>query len=265
MPTAAPPPYLDHPGPLALAHRGVTRDAPENSMAAFAAAAELGYSYVETDVRATADGECVTIHDANLDRVIRTTADDPVGTLTASRLHRLVGDAVPRLVDVLSAWPSLRLNVDVKSAAAVAPFVRAVEAAGAHDRVLVASFSDRRRRAVQRLVTRGGARRRLAASPGAAVSTALAAAVAARAPVAVVQGVLRGVDCVQLPPRAAGRALVTRRLVAAVHATGRQVHVWTVDDPGEMEYLLDLGVDGVVTDRADTLRDVLRARGTWQG
>ena len=255
--------YLDHPGPIAMAHRGFSRDGLENSMAAFAAAVDLGYRYLETDVHSTSDGVLVAFHDHSLDR-----ATDGSGRVCALpwstvRRARIGGrEPVPLLEDVLGTWPDVRVNVDVKAIGAIGPFVEVVRRTRAHDRVCIASFSDRRRGAVRRalgdrVASSLGARRVAAWRLGAELP-----AVAARA---VVRAARDGAVAVQVPVRAGPLEVVTRRSVDRAHEAGLQVHVWTVDEAADIRRLLDLGVDGIITDRADTLRDVLRERGQWTG
>ncbi len=247
--------YLDHVGPLALAHRGFSRTGLENSMAAFAAAVDLGYRYVETDVHATSDGVVVALHDHTLDRVTDSTGLVAALSWARVRTARIGGrEPIPTLDEVLTTWPDLRVNIDVKSDGAVVPLVDLVERLGAHDRVLVTSFSDRRRRAVLDALTRP-----VATSGGTNVVRAftlgrhLPGTLASRR-------VLRGVDCLQVPERAGRVRVVSPGFVADAHEVGVAVHVWTVNDPTDMHRLLDWGVDGLVTDRADLLRDVLRQR-----
>jgi hypothetical protein len=141
-----PHPYFDHDGPLALAHRGFSLEGLENSMRAFAAAVELGYSYVETDVHATADDVLVAFHDATLDRVTDSSgviAQLPWSTVRQARIGGV--EPIPQLEELLGTWPELRVNIDVKAASAVAPTIRAIERTRAHERVCIASFSDARR------------------------------------------------------------------------------------------------------------------------
>ena len=247
-------PFFDHPAPLAFAHRGYSPAGLENTMRAFAAAVELGYHYVETDVRATANGVAVTFHDARLDRLtgrpgrIRDLSWREVGSARVGGV-----EPIPMLEEVLDAWPDMRWNVDVKDPAAVTPFVRAVERTRAHDRVCVASFSDRRRRAVLRRLSAptatSGGRQMVARFRGA--SALRLSALVAR--------LLREVDCLQMPSRVGRIRLVNRATVDQIHAAGRQLHVWTVNNPTEMRRMLALGVDGLMTDRAEVLRDLLRA------
>lgn len=229
-------------------------------MAAFAAAVGLGFRYVETDVHATRDGVAVAFHDDTLDRVSDGTGritDLPWSTVARARIAGT--EPVPRLDDLLGTWPQLRVNVDVKSARAIGPLVEAIERTRAHDRVCVASFSDARRRAVERALSRP-------------VTTSAGTGTAARFRVAVATGrarvvarALRTVDGLQVPERHQRVPVVTAATVAAAHAAGRFVHVWTVNEASDMVRLLDLGVDGIVSDRADVLRDVLLSRGQWFG
>ena len=230
-------------------------------MVAFEAAVRLGYRYVETDVHATADGVLVAFHDEHLDRVTDQTG--VIAGLPWSQVARArVGgtEPVPTLVELLDAWPGLRVNVDIKADSAIAPLVAAVERTRAHDRVCVTSFSDsRRRQAVARLsapvATSGGTR---------TVGAFLAAQrLPGRLGRAAVRRALAGVHALQVPERHGRVPVVTAATVAAAHEAGVPVHVWTIDEPGDMHRLLDLGVDGLVTDRSDLLRDVLVERGVW--
>lgn len=229
-------------------------------MAAFAAAVELGYRYVETDVHATRDGVAVAFHDDTLDRVTDgrgRIVDLDWATVTRARIAG--SEPVPRLEDLLGTWPGLRVNVDVKSAHAIGPLVSAIERTRAHDRVCVASFSDARRRAVERALSRP-----VTTSAGTGTAARFRLAVAARRTRGAASA-LATVDGLQVPERHQRIPVVTAATVAAAHAAGRFVHVWTVNDAADMVRLLDLGVDGIVSDRADVLRDVLVARGAWFG
>lgn len=251
-------PFFDFPGPLALAHRGFSLQGLENTMAAFGAAVELGYRYLETDARATSDGIAIAFHDRDLarltDRVGRV-ADLPWREIRLARVGHV--ESVLTIEDVLGAWPDMRVNIDVKDPRAVAPLARAIERTRAHHRVCVASFSDRRRREVVRRLSAP-----VATSGGRGAIAAFRFAGAAQR---VVLRALRDIDCLQVPERVGRITLVTAATVAAAHAMGRQLHAWTVNDDPSMHRLFDLGVDGIVTDRADVLREVLTARGAWHG
>ena len=249
-------PFLENDGPLAFAHRGGAADGLENSMAAFERAVDLGYRYLETDVHATADGVLLAFHDHTLDRVtdrVGRVARLPWDTVGQARIGG--AEPIPRLEDLLGSWPDVRVNVDVKEVSAVAPLARVLARTGAVDRVCVASFASSRLAAVR-------------AAVGPRLCTSLASRGVARLRAAAVHPAAyrlapRGVPCAQVPDRVGPLRVVTPGLVAAAHERGQQVHVWTVDEPGEMHRLLDLGVDGLMTDQLVTLRDVLRARGHW--
>ena len=248
-------PFLDAPTPLAFAHRGGAADGDENTVEAFERAVKLGYRYVETDVHATADGVAVVFHDSTLDRV--TGQAGRISDLTWSDLQsvRIAGAAlVPRLDEVLAAWPEIRFNIDIKADPGVAPTVDTILRSDAADRVLLASFSDRRLAAVRALA--GPA---IATSMGSRSVTRLRLASLIGAPLRLPSSVA----AVQVPPRLGRITVVDRRFLALAHRLGLQVHVWTIDDPTEMTRLLDLGVDGIMTDRLTVLRDVYRARGLW--
>jgi glycerophosphoryl diester phosphodiesterase len=248
-------PYLDAPRPLAFAHRGGAAEGDENTAAAFARAVELGYRYVETDVHATADGVPVVIHDPALDRVTGQTglvAEMNWADLATVRVNGAA--AVPRLDEVLDAWPEIRFNVDVKSDQVVAPAVEAVRRTRAENRVLLASFSDKRL-----------ARVRATAGPG--VATSLGLGEVARLRIAAAAGIPLRVPAsaiaAQIPVRHRRITVLNARFLAYLHRLGLAVHIWTIDEPGMMNKLLDMGVDGIMTDRIDILRDVFMARGLW--
>ncbi|MFE9094455.1 glycerophosphodiester phosphodiesterase [Streptomyces sp. NPDC007264] len=247
-------PYLDHPGPIAFAHRGGAADGLENTAAQFRRAVAAGYRYIETDVHATADGRLVAFHDATLDRVT-----DGAGRIadlpwTDVRHARVAGsEPVPLFEELLEEFPEVRWNVDIKAEPALRPLLDLIERANAWGRVCVGSFSEARVVRAQRLAgprlatsygTRGvlGLRLRSWGIPAALRRSAVAA---------------------QVPVAQSGIPVVDHRFVRAAHAGGLQVHVWTVNEAAHMHRLLDLGVDGIMTDHIDTLRKVLEDRGTW--
>lgn len=243
---------------IALAHRGFSPEGLENSMAAFRAAVGLGYLYLEMDVRTTADGVLLVFHDESLDRV--TDGQGRISQLPAETVGRarISGiEPVPLFRELVTAFPDVRLNLDVKDWFSVPALAAAIEQYGVHDRVLIASFSDRRRRAVMKLLSRP-----VAGSAG-IVSNAMFKLLGPVLPAPVVRRALRGVHALQVPARYGSVPVVTPAFVRRAHRHGLQVHVWTVNDPDEMRRLLDLGVDGIVTDRADLLKEVLQERGEW--
>jgi glycerophosphoryl diester phosphodiesterase len=245
--------FLDHAGPLAIAHRGGALDAPENSLEAFAAAAAMGYRYVETDVHCTVDGHVVAFHDDRLDRVTDRTGRLDRLRLSEVRRARIGGSArIPLLEELLEELPEVRFTIDPKHNAVVEPLAQLIARMGAIDRVCVGSFSSRR---IERAVSLLGPR--LCTGMGPRSVARLWSGVGLRSTQSVA-----GV-CAQVPTRRAGMEIVTERFVQRAHALGKVVHVWVVDDAVETERLLDLGVDGVMTDRPGMLRDVMVARGHW--
>lgn len=237
--------YFSPASPRVFAHRGLALEAPENTMLAFLKALSIGVDYLETDVHASSDGVAVIAHDETLSRV----AGRPVRVdhLTMAELRRVdlgEGQSFASLAEVLDAFPEARLNIDIKSDAAVDPTVEAILEARAVSRVLVASFDDRRRlAAVKRL-------------PGVATSASKrasgrAVAAARLGMLPAVRRALRGVDAVQLPEKFKGVTIITPRLLSMMKAAGVEVHVWTINDVPTMERLLAMSVDGIVTDRAD--------------
>jgi glycerophosphoryl diester phosphodiesterase len=248
-------PFLDWPGPLAFAHQGAHAEGGpgENTMAAFEAAVALGYRYLETDAHVTADGVLVAFHDDHLDRLTDRTGvigDLPWSAVGAARVRG--GEGVPLLEDLLTAWPDVRVNIDPKHDAAVDPLVELVRRTGTLDRVCFGAFSDRRLARIQ-----------AALGPGAC--TSMGPRQVARL-VAAARHLPAGgftAACVQVPVRQGRIPLVTPRFVAAAHARDLPIHVWTVNDAAEMHRLLDMGVDGIMTDRTDVLKKVLTERGSW--
>lgn len=237
-----------HHSPLAFVHRGGD-PARENTMAAFEDAVAMGYRYLEIDVRTSSDGVLVVFHDEALDRI--TDGTGPLSEKTWQELAALrlrsSGEPLLRFDELLTRWDDVHLNVDLKDGASVEEFARLVEAHGAHDRVLAASFNDARRHRVRRALSR-----RVATSGGWAVT----AMIVLLGPLGLMQRLGRRsteIDCVQVPISQGRIRVVTPGFVRRCHRAGLQVHVWVVDEPAEMRRLLDMGVDGLMTDDAAAL------------
>jgi glycerophosphoryl diester phosphodiesterase len=249
-------PYLDGPYPRPFVHRGWQLDelaGMESSLSALRRAVAEGFRYLEIDVRATTDGVVVVQHDADLDRT--TDARGPVAGQPWSAVGKaLIGGREPvcRLDAVLEELPGALLNIDVKADSAVEPVLATLRRCDAFDRVCLASFSEVR---LARLRREGGPALLTSMGPASVLGLLLAGWVPTG-------GLVRG-WAAQVPVRLGPITVVSRRTVTTAHKLGREVHVWTVNEAAEMNALLDLGVDGLVTDRPDVLRSVLRARGTW--
>jgi glycerophosphoryl diester phosphodiesterase len=253
---------LEQPGAvIAMAHRGGSLHPDliglENTLFAFRHAAALGYRYLETDVHVTRDGHLVAFHDPVLDRMTGT--QGAVRAVLAEELAqvRIAGEhAVPSMAELLEELPDCRFNIDLKAPGSVTALAELLERTGSHDRVCVGSFSFRHLQHFRRLT---GGRVATSATPA---EVALFLGTSWRYVPRLARPRRFGV--LQIPRRRGRLPLVTPSLVRRAHAAGVHVHVWTVDEPAEMEELLALGVDGLITDRTDLLKDVLVARGLWR-
>lgn len=258
------PPVLRR-SPALIAHRGGAALAPENTMYAFRRAVEQwGADMIELDVRATADGECVVIHDETLDRT--TDGSGPVSGHTLAELRQLdaayrfdpesngtyplrgTGVTIPTLGEVLGELRDLPLIVEIKTGAVQAPLRRAIADAGAEHRTIIAGFH-----AADRVL--------FADYPGPS-----SASTEAVRQFYILHRLHLGwlwrspSDVVNLPEFSRGRRLVTPRVIFDLRRLGIPVHVWTVNSVAHMNLLLDWGVDGILTDRPDLLGDVLVER-----
>lgn len=222
-------------------------------MPAFEGAVALGYRYLETDVHATRDGVLMAFHDDRLDRVTDRTgriADLPFAEVARARVDGR--EPIPTFADLLDAFPDVRINVDPKDDRAVEPLVKLLRSRDELDRLCFGAFSDRRL-----------ARLRALLGPRLCTSLGPAGVARLRGHALGVPGGRFSSRCAQVPVSAGRVTIVDERFVEAAHQRGLQVHVWTIDDPEEMVRLVDMGVDGIMTDRPAVLRQVLEERGLW--
>lgn len=242
--------------PLILAHRGGGDEAPENTWAALEHMRAAGLTQLETDVHATADDVVVLHHDPDLQRMAG--RPERIRDLTWDQLRRIrdiSGNPLVRLDEALASFPELNLNIDAKDAPVVAPLARLTR--DHTDRIVLASFSSARLAQLSQLVP--GVRRSLGMREVGALR-ALAAAVPAGF-VPHIHRLRAGQIAVQVPERYGPLAVTTPRFIAACHALGIEVHVWTVDDPARARTLVQAGVDGVVTNVPTAVRDTLTQLG----
>ena len=253
--------YFDAAAPLPLAHRGgallPANHGIENSLRAFQNAVDLGFDYLETDVHCSADGVVYAFHDDNLERL----TGDPTAIISmpAAQIDKALLDGrepIPTMRQLFEALPEAHFNIDVKSDNAVDATLELIEECGAVDRICLASFSHER---LQRMRSRMP-QAATSFSPREVARLKLSGSSRGQS-----YGVVRGGVCAQVPHRRGPITVVTQRFVDRAHALGMHVHVWTIDEADEMNHLLDLGVDGLVSDRIDVLKDVLTARGQWRG
>jgi glycerophosphoryl diester phosphodiesterase len=260
VPAATPHParacYRDDARPVAIAHRGGAGLAPENTMTAFARSYALGFRYLETDVRLTADGVCVLFHDAGTRRL--TGVPGRLDRFTWAQLRRLSVfgvEPVARLEDLLQAFPDARLALDLKDPRAIGRIAALVRGFAAHERICLAGSADQWLADARAVI-------------GSGVATAMGWQSTVRLVAAARLGHRpRGVIAapyVHIPLRLHGVPVFWDRLVAMAADRGSAVVVWTVDEPTTMARLLDAGVHAVITDRPDLLREVLVARDAWR-
>lgn len=240
-------------GPLPIAHRGDGEHATENTMEAFESAVRLGFRVLETDAHVTADGVLVAVHDPDLRRVAG--RPESIAAMTWAELSQVElrgGGRIPRLDALLSAWPDVNFNLDPKCDAvvqALPPLLARLEFP--LDRLCLGSFSDAR---LSRLRARLGAF--TSVGPRRLVGYKLRASLGL--------GLGQPQDtCVQVPVRHLGLTVISPGFVRAVHAAGMKIHAWTINEAAEMHRLLDLGLDGIMTDRPARLKQVFEQRGIW--
>lgn len=250
---------------LVIAHRGGAGLWPENTLYAFVRASAMGVDVIETDVHATADGELVVLHDASVERT--TDGAGLVNSMTLAELKRLdaayrfstdggrsfplrgQGVTVPTLREVFAALPRMRFNIEPKQGAPslAAPLCRLIREYGMTERVMVASF--------------GGATlaefRRACPEVATSASTGEVAHFLALHEAGLAASYSPSMQALQVPVRAGGLRVLTRGFVEAAHGRNLRVHAWTVDDEGEMRRLLEMGVDGIITDHPERLLKLL--------
>lgn len=261
-------PYLTCDGPLFFAHRGGSGLAPENTIAAFTHGLSFGADALELDVHLARDGELMVIHDPTVDRT--TNGHGPVAARSAAELAQLdagyhfspdggrtypyrgQGATIPTLRAVLTAFPTVRVNVELKENRQEGEHAlwQLVSELAAEDRVLVASN-----------YPAALARFRLL-SAGRMATSACAAEIRAFTLAAITRTTRRlrpTYDALQVPETWRGLRIVSPARLAQAHRLGLAVHVWTVDTRAQMDRLLAWGVDGIMTDRPDILAEALAA------
>lgn len=249
----SPHPYLDTATPIPIAHRGGAGAWPENTMPAFQGAVNLGFEYVETDVHATADGVLVAFHDNRLDRV--TDRVGKISELPWNEVQKALVDGkepIPRFAELMQSFPNLKVNIDPKSDNAVEPLIRELKELDALNRVCVGAFSDSR---LGKFHEEFGEEICLSMGP--------IEVVAARFSSWGFPKTNFRARAAQVPIRQGPIPIVDKRFINRMHSLGLAVHVWTIDEIEEMNWLLDLGVDAIMTDVPATLLEVFRHRGLW--
>jgi len=246
-------PFLDYPYPIPFAHRGGAGVFPENTLPAFQNAVNSGYKYLETDVHSSKDGEVFAFHDDSLDRV--TEHSGKISELTSKEISNIQIDnfaKIPTLLELLETFPEAKLNIDPKSDSVVQPLTDLLKHTNSVSRVCIGSFSDKRIKYIRKEL-----------GSGLCVSAGPKKVVKFLAGKLTFSKFKSDYHCLQVPQRSGPVRIITHDFVKRAHSRGLQVHVWTVDDPYEMNELLDLGVDGLMTDEPSILKNVLIERGEW--
>ena len=246
-------PFLDNLGPIPFAHRGGAGAFPENTLPAFQNAVDMGYKYLETDVHSSKDGGVFAFHDDSLDRV--TGRIGKISELTSEEISNIEINGfakIPTLLELLETFPEVKINIDPKADSVVMPLINLLKHTNSVNRVCIGSFSDKRIKEIRREL---GSELCVSAGPKAVMK--------------FLAGKFRFFSsktyyhCLQVPQRSGPVKIVTPAFIERAHSRGLQVHVWTVDDHKEMNELLDLGVDGLMTDEPSILKNVLLERGEW--
>ena len=242
--------YFNAPLPRRLAHRGLSHQdgIDENSIAAFEAAIAAGATHVESDTHASSDGIALLFHDDDLSRVAN--IPNRISELRLSDIKQIRlnhGSEIPTLSEVFERFPDLYLNLDIKSEPAIAPTVKAIEDHRAHDRVLVSSFSDARRKQALAMLSKPVA-------TSASMRTVISAWISHQFLFGLgFSRIVRDIDAFQIPMAQGPVKLATKSFIARARQANTEVHFWTINDPATMRSLINLGADGIVTDRVDIL------------
>jgi len=255
-------PYLDLEHPIRFAHRGSQILWPENTIRAFQGARDLGLLYFEVDVQITLDGTVVVFHDSRLERVTNGSGSisawmwedvqrlDAAWRFAAEKDYPFRGSEVriPSLDELFATFPDVHINIDLKANRLERAVARLIKRHRREDRTLIGSFRQRRLARFRKIV-RG--RVPTSASPVRALATWLASRTGATT---------QGPEIAYQVPFDHSVLRLDRKYIDAIHASGSHIHVWTVNDPVAMHQMLDLGVDGIVTDRPDLLNEVIAQR-----
>lgn len=269
-------PYLQNNSlPLAIAHRGGSLEAPENTMAAFQNARQLGFRYIETDVRLTSDGVLIIFHDEKLDRL--TGNSKKVSDLTWVEISKLKvsGEPIPRADKTLGMWDDIYWNIDPKETACVRPLAKLIEDMNLFDRVCVGSFRDRHLKMIQKLLDK-----KINISAGSSRLLQIYIQIYIKSKSQAFKNKIWGkaesderknkkfiskqkIDCLQIPPSYGKIKLATQNFIESAHAMNLPVHFWTINDAKEINQLLDLGADGIMTDAPSLLKEIYIHRNLW--
>jgi|TARA_Y100001949_G_scaffold172926_1_gene177676 glycerophosphoryl diester phosphodiesterase len=261
-------------------HRGGDEEKTENTLEAFQYSSDLGFVFMETDVQSTSDGRVVIFHDADLKRIAG--IDKKIKDLTfdeVTNIDLINGGKIPSLEETLFSFPNLRFNIDIKTNSAVEESIKIIKSQEALTRVCLASFSNKRIRRIRKLA---GSQSCTSMSQLEVVNAIFHVLAENLGSGINLRRKMRGdeayfkskwmrttipfngiPDCAQVPVGQWGIPIVTQSFIRIMNLLGKFVHVWTIDEPEEMNRLIDLGVDGLMTDKPSILKSTLIDRGLF--
>ena len=239
-------PYLDESGVSIFAHRGGSIEAPENTLEAFQYALDLGCEYIETDVQLSKDGIPYIFHDDDLKRIPG--VDKNFGDLWSSEISNLKifnSYSIPTLKECLEQFPNTKFNIDLKTDAVMEPALNEMKKMNAMHRICIASFSDERLNFTRQNFPE------VCLSMGPKEIWSLK-----KRTWGFNSKKILG-NCVQVPIYKYGIKIVTKKFVTKIHQLGLKIHVWTINNDKTMQKLIDIGVDGIITDKPSVLKELL--------
>tara|TARA_Y100000768_G_scaffold102224_1_gene74687 strand:- start:3770 stop:4513 length:744 start_codon:yes stop_codon:yes gene_type:complete len=239
-------PYLNVPGVAISAHRGGSLEAPENTIESFDYSIKIGSSYIETDVQLSSNGIPYIFHDDDLERLFHRNIN--FNSLHSSEIDKLMlfeKYKIPTLESTLNRFPNTFFQIDLKTDEVVLPALEIIKKTNSFDRICIASFSSKRLKKVRELYPQIC----LSMGPNEVMKLLLASYGLYRKKVPG--------NCLQIPIYQYGIKLVTKRFIQFIHSIGLKIHVWTINDEETMLKLIDLGVDGIITDRPKILKNII--------
>ena len=247
-------PFLNQDYFMGFAHRGAATGLTENTLQAFRAAHLLGYKNFELDVRASLDGEVFICHDDSLERIL----GEPLllSKLSSNKikeLERTNGFEITKLETILEEFPNVNLNIDAKSWKVIGPLCKIIEQTNCHDRICIASFNDLR---ILKIIRRLGPRVCYSLGPVGVINCYMAYLLKRKIRVQA--------GCLQIPDTFYNYEYLTEKFIEFVHRLGLLIHIWTVNNESRMRKLIDIGVDGIMTDNCSGLKNVMKEYQLWR-
>lgn len=239
-------PYLNYSGLAVLAHRGGSIESYENTLASFAYAQSIGCKYIETDVQVSLDGIPYIFHDESLLRI--TGINSIFSSITSSEIDkiRIFNDhPIPKLDAALKEFPELFFQIDLKTDLVAIPALEVIKKNNAEKRVCIASFNSNRLKQVKENYPEMC----LSMGPKEVAKLLLAS-------FGLFKGEIPG-DCLQVPIYSHGIKVVTKRFIKFVHSKNLKIMVWTINDKKTLKKLINMHVDGIITDTPKLLTELI--------